>query len=116
MVTNTWELGTLYIRPNGPNGYWTQTDGPFSSVLPAQVVQPNSTIAPFSTAPVTEQTGVMSFPCGHFVDEPMIYRDYDYVTKSSAAMVCCPMCSILADVVEPYEAWLNVITNPIQFP
>jgi hypothetical protein len=117
MATNTWILGTLYLQPHGPNGYWRQPGGPYTEVFPAQVVQPNSTIAPFSTAPVSEQTGVMSFPCGHFVDMPMIYRDIDVTTGKSVALVTCPQCSIIAQAISPYEAWANTTNGyAIVFP
>jgi hypothetical protein len=102
--------------PGGVGRGFTQPGGAFTPVYPQQVVNPSSTIAPFSTSPVTEQTGVMSFACGHLVDEPMVLREYDYTLGSSVALVCCPQCSCITGTIYPYEAWLNPVTNPVTIP
>lgn len=122
MATNGWTLGTMYYAAGGfglPGGVgrgFTQPGGPFTLVYPLQVVDPSSTIAPFSTNPVTEQTGVMSFACGHFADEPMIIRDFDYTTNMSVALVCCPRCSCITSTIEPFEAAYNITINPVVLP
>jgi len=120
-MVNGWKLGTMYY-PGGGFGLpgvgrgFTQPGGANTPVLPAQIVNPSSTIAPFSGQPVTEQTGVMSGVCSHFFDEPLVVREYDYTLSSSVALICCPLCSCVCGTIYPYSAWLNTVTNPVTFP
>jgi hypothetical protein len=122
-MQNSWQIGTLYQKggayfgaPGGQGFGFTQTGGPGTQVLPAQTVDPSSNIAPFSTKATSNQTGQFAFGCGHIVNNPVVWRDFDYVTNMSAAMITCPMCGYLNSVLEPYELWLNTFTNPIQLP
>lgn len=120
-MANGWTLGALlypgggFGLPGSGRGY-TQPGGPFTPAYPEQIVDPSSTIAPFATTPVTEQTGVMSFACSHFADEPYVVRDYDYNTGMSVALICCPICLCVSGMIEPYELWLSPTQNPIVFP
>lgn len=123
MPVNGFQVGTLYLKggqqfgaPGGLGWGFHQVGGPFTQVLPAQTSDPSSVIAPFSTKSVSDATGQFAYPCGHIVNNPIVYRDFDYDNNVSVAVITCPMCSLVSSVVSPYEAWLNTLTNPVQLP
>lgn len=99
MPANTWQIGTFYIQPNGPNGYWHQPGGPGTPVIPPLQVQANSEL--LSIEPFTEKTGVYIFGCGHSVNRAQIYTDWDYETEMTVALIACPMCSFVQRIIEP---------------
>jgi hypothetical protein len=122
-VKNDWQVGTLYQKggaffgaPGGLGFGFTQPNGPGTPIVPGQTVNPSSNIPPFSSQSTSDQTGQFAYSCGHVVNNPVVWRDFDYETNMSAAMITCPMCGFLNSVVEPYEAWLNTLTNPVQLP
>jgi hypothetical protein len=101
----------------GSGGFGFTQPGPAGSpVLPPQVSDPSSVIAPFSTTPVFSATGQFSFICSHIENMPVIYRDFDYETGMSVALVVCPTCSCVSGVIRPYEAAFNNFTQPIIIP
>src|ERR1700722_11838794 len=100
MPQNDWKLGTMYIQPNGPNGYWTQPDGPYTLVYPQQA---SGNVNYFSTEPFNEKSAQFMFGCGHSVNEAMVFRDYDYENEISVALICCEMCTFIQRIIEPYE-------------
>lgn len=123
MPQNGWQLGTLYKKggayfgaPNGLGFGFQQVGGPFTPVTPAQTVDPSSNIPPFSSASTSQATGQFAYGCGHIVNNPEVWRDFDYETNMSCAVITCPLCSYINSLVEPYEAWLNTFTNPVQLP
>ena len=56
------------------------------------------------------------FGCGHGADLPRIFKDYDTGTGLSAAVVCCPICSYIQKLIEPYTEIDNVTSYPIIIP
>ena len=99
MPTNDFQVGALYI-PGGIPGYFTQPGGIGTQVFPAQV-QASSDY--FSTKPFTEYSGVYLFGCQHSANECMVFRDWDYETGMSVAILACPLCSYVQRTIEPFE-------------
>jgi hypothetical protein len=99
MPVNDWAIGALY-QPGGIGGFWIQPDGVGGLVYPQQV-RANSNL--LTTEPFTELTGVYMFGCGHSANECMVFRDYDYETGMSVALLCCPLCSFVQRTIEPFE-------------
>lgn len=104
-------VGTLYENPfNGVN--WSQPGGPGTPVFPQQQD------GPFLNYPVPgqffiEATGFFTVGCGHWVDYPRIFRDYDEMLDVSTGLVCCPMCSYIQYLIQPYELVYDVEQNPV---
>jgi hypothetical protein len=103
-------IGTIYV-PGWMGIAWSQPGGPGTQVFPAE------NTGPFTAYPVggqlfAENSGLWFFGCQHSVMLPMIFRDYDSVTLMSAAMICCPICTYLQRVQEPYES----IDDPMRYP
>lgn len=105
---NTWQVGTLYIQPNGPNGLFTQPGGPNTPVYPQQ----QTSVDYFEVTPFSELTGLFSCGCGHFVNYPTLYRDIDVTTGEAIMAVTCSVCSFLQYVL-PYEDALDTVFNPV---
>lgn len=104
-------VGTVYI-PNYNGIPWTQPGGPGTTVFPQQ--QSN----PWANYPVAgqffiEASGLWTVGCGHWVDYPYVWRDYDACTGESCAIVSCPICSYIQYLMEPYEAFDDPLTNAI---
>ena len=101
------EVGSLYHDGiiNGIKVY-SQPDGPGTPVLPK----------PPSLYPIVNQgypqnvmsyQGLYSLGCGHWVNEPEVYKQYDPYTGENAAIICCPICGYIQKIVEPYANWQN---------
>lgn len=105
-------LGTLYDPThNGVN--WSQPGGPGTPVFPQQQVA-----TPFLAYPVVgqvwaENSGLWSVGCGHWVNLPEVIRAFDNESGESAALICCPMCSFIQSIIEPYQDALDATLNPI---
>jgi hypothetical protein len=39
-----------------------------------------------------------------------VFKDFDFVTGLSAACICCPVCSYLQFLIEPYENATSAVT------
>jgi len=107
------DIGTLYqAKYNNIN--WSQPGGKGTQVFPAQADG-----QPFSAYPVPGQIFVEAGEalwragCGHGFDAFRIQQDYDPTTKSSCALILCPICSYLINVIEPYELVYSVTQHPI---
>jgi hypothetical protein len=104
-------IGSLAVANYG-GVQWSQPGGVGTQVFPAEQT------GPFLAYPVqgvlwAENSGLWSFPyCLHWANLPLIMRSYDPNTQMSAALICCPMCSCIARIQEPYES----IENPLLFP
>ena len=108
-------IGSLYISDwNGiawsqPGGVGTKVfptlgDGPFTAYpVPGQFYSPSS-------------QALWILPCGHGVDFPMAFRDYDNVNQSSVCVLCCSICTYILKYIEPYENIDNVLSYPILIP
>lgn len=107
-MPNDWTEGTMYIQPNGPRGYFTQPNGPWTTVYPQQ---PTGNVNLFSTEPFNAQTGQFVFGCGHSANMSEIFRDFDVDTGMSVALICCPQCTFIARKIEPFEAAVTGSSN-----
>ena len=93
-------VGALY-NSRWNNIAWTQPSGPGSQVFPTQ------NVGPWLTFPVPGQfwaeTGLWTAGCQHWFDDWQIFRDYDDSTHKSAAIQCCPICTYIIAIIEPFE-------------
>jgi hypothetical protein len=117
-MQNTWSIGTFYIKPNGPNGYWTQPGGPGTTVFPQQVRANSDQL---SIEPYSELTGTYMGSCNHSFNQCAVYTDWDYDTSMSVALICCPICSVVFRTIEPASDALGpsnaaTLLNSILFP
>jgi hypothetical protein len=104
-------IGTLYMK-NFNSVPWSQPGGPNTVVFPQQQ------LGPWPNYPVQgqffiEASGLWTVGCGHFVDYPYIFRDFDPCSGLSMALVACPMCSYVQYGLEPYELFYDPIQNAI---
>ena len=104
-------VGSLYIK-NWNNIAWSQPGGIGTTVYPQQQVN-----TAFTDFPVAGQTwseiGLWVSSCGHWLDTWEIFRDINICTNQSAAIVACPVCSNIQQVITPYEAIFDVLRYPI---
>jgi hypothetical protein len=116
MAVTSANVGLLYIQ-NYNNIPFTQPGGAGTQVFP---VQANN--APFTAYPVPGQVinevgmSLWQFGCGHGADVVRIFQDYDSGTALSCAVVCCPICTFIQKLIEPYDQIENVISFPIVIP
>jgi hypothetical protein len=111
----TLTIGSIY-SPDFHGIPWSQPGGTGTQVFPQQQIN-----VPWKNYPVagqffSENTGLWTAGCGHWFDYPAIFRDFDSATSMSAAVVCCPLCTFLIRLIEPYEQYTNPLTNPIVVP
>jgi hypothetical protein len=116
-MQNDWAIGEFFVKPNGPNGYWSQPGGPGTTVFPQQV-QANSD--QLVVTPYCELTGTYIGSCGHSFDQVALWRSHDYDTDSSVALICCPLCSVVFRTIEPFEDAVGgnsgALLNSILYP
>lgn len=105
-------VGGLYITDyqgtpwSQPGGIGTQVlptlgDGPMTSYpVPGQFLMPSA-------------QAIWHPGCGHGCDEWQIFRDFDSDTDMSVAVVTCPICSYVVQLIEPYEEIENYFRFPI---
>lgn len=108
MPANRWQIGTLYPEGGLNNINWSQPGGPGTQVFPQQQVG----VDYISIDPFNELTGIMSVGCGHFINTPLIQREYDYDTGESVALCTCPLCGYIQEAIEPFEAALDTVAIP----
>ena len=106
-MANTWQIGTMYVQPNGPNGLFRQPGGPNTQVFPAQATG----VDYFSTHPFSELTGVMSAGCGHFQNSPMLQQEIDEDTGELVILVMCSICTYIQYTLPP-ELALSTVYSP----
>ena len=80
-MANSWQVGTMYIQPNGPNGLFRQPGGPGTLVYPQQQTSVNY----YETTPFSELTGVFSAGAD---TSRIIQRCSRNTTKSPASQSC----------------------------
>lgn len=100
MADNDWSVGTMYIKPNGPNGYFRQPGGSGTQVFPAQVT---GQVSYFEVTPFSELTGSFIMGCQHSMDYITVYRDIDMEDGISVALIACSVCSYVQRVIKPFE-------------
>jgi hypothetical protein len=107
---SSFVIGSLYY-PNWNNIAWSQaTIG--GAVLPG----PNDGSFGYPQNQILMQEsgqGLWTAGCAHWFDDFQIFRDYDTVAQSSAAIQCCPVCSFIIRVYEPYEEIFDTVRFPI---
>jgi hypothetical protein len=100
-------------NPKWNNIAWTQPGGVGTQVFPAQ----NN--GPFTNYPVPGQffgesgQALWRAGCQHGFDDFQVFRDYDSSTSMSAAIQCCPICTFIIAIIEPYENIFSVTMYPI---
>lgn len=105
-------IGNLY-DPHWNHIDWSQPGGTGTKVFPAQ------NDGPFLDYPVPGQfiaeagEALWRAGCGHGFDDFQVFRDYDDVTSMSAAIQCCPICTFIVAIIEPYELISDVRQYPI---
>lgn len=112
--TNRWQIGTLYNQglQNG-QPFWTQPGGPGSQVLPTQRNGEPWQDYPVPGLVIQEMSPWFVPGCLHSIKYWAIVREWDYLTNQSCALVTCPVCSYVQNVIEPFEEWLNPIQRAI---
>lgn len=99
-MTNDWIVGALYPLDGGIGHFWTQPDGPFTTVYPKQK---SANVDYFSQVPFNELSGSYMGVCGHSFNMVLVQREYDYENSISVALLCCPSCGTVQRTVEPFE-------------
>lgn len=113
-------VGALYI-PNYNGIAWSQPGGVGTTVFPQQNTgqfwnQPGKTF-PLLGPPFAEAGQALWISaCGHGWDSMWIARDFDSTTNMSAAVCCCPLCSFIVRLLEPYTLLQNYLQVPIVIP
>lgn len=108
-------IGALYI-PNWNGIAWSQPNGFGTTVYPQEQIG-----TPFAAYPVVgeiwaENSGLWVLGCGHWENAVIIFRDYDEMLGSSAALVCCALCTYIQRIIEPYEEFTNPMAFPVVIP
>ncbi len=111
---NRWVIGGLYQLGllNG-QPFYTQPGGIGTQVFPTQ-----ANAVPWPEYPVpglilNEYVPWWAPGCGHSIKYWKIFKEWDYDTNQSCALVCCPACTYVQSVIEPFEEWLNPIQRAI---
>jgi hypothetical protein len=95
------EIGTLYtpFEPGNLPPTYTQPGGAGTLVYPQQ--------------PMGERSAQYAAGCGHWFNCWTILEAYDDVKEVQAAIIACPLCFYVQQIIEPYEEYLNYIRHPI---
>jgi hypothetical protein len=115
MPVSQAQLGTLYI-PNYHGIAWSQPGGPFTTVYPQEENAPyNPPQNPIPPGQFFCETGsaLWIVGCGHGVDEPHVWRDFNTDTNTSCAVIGCNLCSFVQSILTPYEIFTDVMQYPI---
>ena len=106
-MANSWQVGTMYIQPNGPNGLFRQPGGRVRLSYPQQQTSVNY----YETTPFSELTGVFSAGCGHFQNYPTMQQEYDEITGQPVMLITCAICSFIQYTL-PVEQALSTVQQP----
>ena len=110
-------VGTLY-KSNFNGIAWSQPGGSGTTVFPQQNTGP-FWLQPGKTYPVIGPNfaeagqALWRAGCNHGFNTFQSFRDFDSATGKSAAVVCCPICSYIVQLLEPYELLDNYLQVPI---
>jgi hypothetical protein len=113
MQPGQFAVGQLY-KGFTRNGLpvWSQPGGIGTPVFPALPTQ-------FPTIYQGYYQSVMSYPslyvfgCLHPLNCAEIFEVYDPYNDVQVALVCCPMCSYIQEIISPYETYQNYEDTPI---
>jgi hypothetical protein len=108
-----FQVGQLY-KGGKINGLpvWTQPGGQGGLVYP-QLPQKFPAINTGFPQAVMSYPSLYVFGCGHPLNCPEIFEVYDPYGEQDVALVCCPMCSFIQQVIEPYADYTNYEDTPI---
>lgn len=106
-------VGQLY-KGGLVNGlpFWTQPGGIGTTVFPQLPEQ-------FPAINTGFPQVVMSYPsyyvwgCGHPSNTAEIFEVYDPYGEQDVALICCPLCSYIQEIMEPYTDYSNYEITPI---
>jgi hypothetical protein len=116
MAVNDWTVGNLYPSPGGIGGFWKQPI-PGGLVYPQQVTANSDQL---KIEPYCELTGQFMGSCGHSFNMCYVFREYDYTTNSSVALLCCSSCGCIQRTISPFEDALmgnsGALLNSVLFP
>lgn len=107
------EVGTLF-QPNADAVLgslpptWTQPGGPGTRVFPQQT---DSAAGEFE--PPMTPTGMYVPGCGHPCNCLAVFKQYDIITAEDVAIICCPACTYIQQIINPYRNYENYIKTPI---
>lgn len=95
-----WEVGQLYLGFSR-NGLpvWSQPGGVGTQVFPAQ--------------PQGEHSALYSALCQHWFNCYEVYEAFNPYTGNQVALLCCPRCSLINQIIEPYSSYANYEDTPI---
>lgn len=107
------QLGTLWNPygdgiPGMSQKLWSQPGGPGTIVYP----QMKDSAAGEFEPPMTP-VGMYDFGCGHPMNCPAVFKVWDDDTQTEVALICCPACTYIQQIISPYSAYLDYIENPI---
>jgi hypothetical protein len=122
------QIGTL-LNGGYQNGLlvYTQPGGVGSPVFP----QPPTTSPPgnwkrtfYKPSYPFVFSSLLTWGCGHWTNTCEVFEQWDPVNECQAALLCCPVCSFLGYIVEPYADWFYFwysiyptgLKNPGAFP
>ena len=108
-----FQVGQLYkgFLQNGLP-FWSQPGGPGTQVFPALPTQ-------FPSQNMGYPQVVMAYPslyvwgCLHPTNTAEIFEVYDPYIGEQVALVCCPLCSYIQQIIVPYSAYSNYEDTPI---
>jgi hypothetical protein len=112
-MAHQWQVGELYLGFNR-NGLpvFSQPGGPGTPVLPAA-----PTLFPAQNQGYPQQ--VMSYPslyaagCNHQFNCYEIFEVLSPSDGHQVALVCCPVCSYIQEIIDPYSQYQNYEDVPI---
>jgi hypothetical protein len=108
---SSFVIGSLYVQ-NWNGVTWSQPSGPGTTVYPQQ--NTGSFGYPANQLLMQEPgQGLWVSSCGHWLDAWQIFRDYDTVAEQSVAIIACPICSNIQQVLSPFESIYDAIQHPI---
>jgi hypothetical protein len=108
LVTPQYGPGFLFRVGDLYNGVYTQPGGNSTPVFPQppQVnPPPNWKNAAWLPAYPYVRIGELSWGCLHWTNTCEVYKVFDNYAQENAALLCCPVCSYIGYIIEPYDDW-----------
>ena len=105
--------GTLYLGfyRNGLK-VWSQPGGAGTPVVPQAPQQFPQVNQGYYQVPMTYPSLYVA-GCGHSFNTYEVFKVYDPYTQLQAALLSCPVCSYVQQVIEPYSNYQNYEDTPI---
>jgi hypothetical protein len=111
-MAHEYQVGELYLGTTR-NGLpvWTQPV-PGGLVYPQLPTEFPTQYQGYQQAPMSYPS-LYVFPCGHPLNVPEIFEVYEPSSDDQVALVCCPMCSYIAQIISPYADFQSYMDTPI---